>query len=275
MRREGWIAFQSEEIWGVPIPLEGKAFRVGKSFGWLPSKNDRAIWLMDGHIPADAPQVYIEYDGVAREVVDRIALPAGARLVAEGDAGLIVRDDTRGWSLWQRGATVGEPIGERHAAPPGSLFRSDTEPDRLILIDAAGGEIAVTPPIEGRLMQPMQHSLSPDGRYHAVDIDISGERKRASMIDIVQGRAKYEPVPHRLALIDCTDGHVTLVEGVFDNFASPPVWSHDSEWLVFEAPFTPRGLWTCRVADARLDWVSFGRKSAPVPLANVSDLIAD
>ncbi len=272
MRRDGWIAFKSEEVWGAPIPLEGEAFRVGKSFGWLPSRNERAIWMMDGHIPFDAPHTYIEYDGVAREVVDQITLPAGARLVAERDVGLIVHDHRRGWSAWQRGAATGEPIDERHAAPHGSLLLSESEPDRLILIATGGEEIEIALPID----EFTNRSLSPDGRYHAVDIDVSGDRQREieSMVDVVQGRAKYEPVPHRLALIDCTNGQVTFADGVFDNFASPPVWSHDSEWLVFAAPFTRDGLWVCRVADARLEWVGFG-KSTPVPLVNVSDVIPD
>src|SRR4051794_12057450 len=54
-----------------------------------------------------------------------------------------------------------------------------------------------------------------------------------------------------------------------------PVWSDDSKWLVFYAPFQRNGRWACNVTDARLESISFGRKSPPGPLVNVTDLFAD
>ena len=63
-RREGWIAFSATGIWGVPVPLNGRAFRVSKySFDLLPSRNDRAIWISDG--TGNQPGTYFEYDGQA------------------------------------------------------------------------------------------------------------------------------------------------------------------------------------------------------------------
>jgi hypothetical protein len=227
--------------------------------------------MMDGHIRGDEPCVYVEYDGVRREVIDRIELPAEMRLRRETEAGLIAYDH-RGWYRWQRGASRGEPINEREAAAPGTLYASPDDPLMAEVVDTAGNLVPVELPIVGGWGP---RSTSPDGRYRAVDIDISGPREQVSFTDIIQGRVEYTPEPHRLGLIDLREPSLRLAEGVFDNFATNPVWSHGSQWLVFHAPFMRNRLWACNVVDAQLVSISFGRRSPPSPLANVTDLFDD
>lgn len=92
------------------------------------------------------------------------------------------------------------------------------------------------------------------------------------MQDAIAGRGSYEPRPHRLGIIRCDHGSMAITDGEYDNFTYPLVWSLDGEWIVFSAPFQPRGLWLTRAAEPRLERVKFSR-NAPAPLCDVSDLI--
>ena len=269
VRREGWIAFHAQEVWGVPIPLEGKAFQVGPTFSCIASQNERAIW-MDAPVQPEELRTYVEYDGVAREVTDERSLPKYGHLEADVPAGLVIVEPDNALSLWERGASERVPLDLDAVGPPGWLCVSEA-PECFYRAD--GTPVRSALPIEGT-PQAWSSSFSPDGSYAAVDIDVSGPRAIPSMIDIVQGRAKYTPKPHRLALIECSTGDVTIADGVFDNFASAPVWSHDSEWLVFCAPFQRGGIWACRTGEARLERIRLP-KATPVPLVNVTDLIPD
>jgi WD40-like Beta Propeller Repeat len=236
---------------------------------------------LDGSKPywERAPSTYVEYDGVAREVVDEVVFPAGARLVAEIPAGLIVHELTGDWSLWRRGASAGEPLDLRTAGPPGTYWPElDEQP---IFFDRYGNPIRLSSRLPGQV--GFGRSFSPDGRYAAIDLDMSDpeplpesdEVPGLSMLDRAGEIVRYTVEPHRLALIDCTTGNIRVAWGVFDNFATHPVWSDDGEWLVFYAPFIRNRLWTCHVATACLESISFGRRSPPVPRVNVTDLVVD
>ena len=267
VRREGWIAFHAQEIWRVSVLLEGKAEQVGASFSCIASQNERAIW-MDAPVQRSGRRDYVEYDGLAREIIDEFSLPKYGSLMADIPAGLIVQEPDGRLSLREQGATARVPLDPNIAGIPGTFRRVDAGEQ---FFRADGTPLRAAPPIDGT-PQAWSASFSPDGRYAAVDIDMSGPREIPSMIDIVQGRAKYVPAPHRLAPIDCATGNVTIADGAFDNFASTPVWSHDGEWLVFNAPLQRGGLWACRVAEPRLERIRLP-KAAPVPLVNVTDLI--
>ena len=273
LRREGWIAFGGFTVWGMPVPLEGESFKVGRSFGFLRSENPRAIWVTDGHRSFEEGQTFLEYDGGARTVLDRVELPPGYRMFdARGNDAFVHDEHGREWRLDRAGghlkrisyADVPALPGERRLA----LGRE------WAFIDEKGRSTRVDPLPEGQPRPSEFGSFSPDWRYFAVDLDIS-DRNRAipSMIDIAQGVVRYEPVAHRLAIIDCVNGSVAVAEGTFGNFASQFVWSFDSEWIVFSTPFAPRGVWACSVRDLKLEWIDFGRRHAPGPLVNVSDLV--
>jgi hypothetical protein len=275
IRREGWIALKSHRVWGVPIPLDGPAFVVGPSFDFLPSHQPRAIWLNDGNIPRDEPWrrpwVYLEYDGVARQVIDRIEVPAEARLVRDsGDALFASAHD--GWYRRERTGGQFERVDERTAAQPGALLRTSAEHSSAEVINSSGAAVPVELPIQGSWGRG---STSPDGRHQVFDVDVSGPPEPHSFTDIAQGRVKYTPRPHRLGIIDLQDGSASVAEGVYDNFAYKPVWSDDGQWLVFYAPFQRNRLWACNVTAQRLESISFGRRSPPAPLVNVTDLVDD
>ena len=272
LRREGWIAFGGFTVWGMPVPLEGEAFKVGRSFGFLRSENPRAIWVTDGHRGFEEGQSFLEYDGVARKVVDRVELPRGYRMFdARGTDAFLHDQDGREWLLDRRSERLERIRYDDVPALPGARRLAGGRD--WMLIDDTGRATPVDPLPEARPRPSDFGSFSPDWRYLAVDLDVS-DRGRAipSIVEIAQGLVRYEPRPHRLAIIDCVNGSVAVAEGAFDNFASQFVWSFDSEWVVFGTPFAPHGVWVCSVHEMRLEWIDFGRRHAPGPLVNVSDL---
>jgi hypothetical protein len=273
LRRDGWIAFGGFTVWGMPVPLEGEAFKVGRSFGFLRSENPRAIWVTDGHRSAEEGQAFLEYDGVARTVVDRVDVPRGYGMFDARGTDAFVRDrQDCEWLLDRRSGRL-SPIS--YDDVPALLGERRLCGGReWVFIDDQGARTPVDPLPEGQPALSEFGSFSPDWRYFAVDLDVS-DRSRVipSMIDIAHGLVRYEPVPHRLVIIDCLNGAIAVAEGVFDDFASEFVWSLDSEWVVFSTPFAPHGIWACSMRDLRLEWISFGRRHAPGPLVNVSDLV--
>jgi len=64
--RDGWLVFMpGQEVRGVPVPLEGEAFRVGRWWDCVPAPNPRTVWLAnpdDGGDDEHAPTVVAEYD---------------------------------------------------------------------------------------------------------------------------------------------------------------------------------------------------------------------
>jgi hypothetical protein len=119
--------------------------------------------------------------------------------------------------------------------------------------------------------------FSPDATWLAVDLDyspaVAPEEALARIAEIALGRGgDYELQPHRLGIIRCADGAMTIASGVYDNFATI-VWTRDGEWIVLTTPFAPRGLWLTRPADPNLEWISFGRRHAPSLLCDATDLV--
>src|SRR4051812_34416011 len=44
--RDGWMCFHAcPEVWAIPIPLKGKASRIGWWWDCVPSTNPRTVWL--------------------------------------------------------------------------------------------------------------------------------------------------------------------------------------------------------------------------------------
>ena len=132
------------------------------------------------------------------------------------------------------------------------------EPDALVLVDAAcRSVIEVEAPTGGRW--ELVGSFSPAGDSLALGVE-------ASARGVDRGR------PHRLAVVDVSDGSVALAQSEYDNFARP-VWSADGAWIVFNAPFEPGGLWLCAVAGPKLERIPF-ESDPPVPLLDVSPFVA-
>src|SRR5581483_535656 len=126
-------------------------------------------------------------------------------------------------------------------------------------------------------------SFSPDGRFFLQDLtEVRGpSRNGAGAIDIaadilqtVGPGGERRPKWSRLAIIDTESGRAALADGRFDDFATAPVWSADSEWAAFTTPFDAHRLWTCRVTSPRpaLEMTEFAT-SVPTPIANVTDFL--
>jgi len=305
--RDGWLVFMpGQEVRGVPVPLEGKAFRVGRWWDCVPAPNPRTIWLANADVDDEhAPTVVAEYDGVRREELARRELAPGLRLDAASSAGLVLRPPDHGppaggdvlllWP-WQRAC---EPLGPgwHVLACHGSLLAVEHRNGELTLLDAATRvETPIARPLPGGWNSFA--SFSPDGTRVAIGIDEEDAEERTarmvaplpelrSLDDIGAWIERITEPQHaaalerfrklsrqprwtRLALIDAATGAVRLAEGHFDNFASAPLWSADSRWLIFDAPFD-KSLFACDTGEPqpRLTPV-LRRRGRPVPRIDVT-----
>jgi Tol biopolymer transport system component len=138
---------------------------------------------------------------------------------------------------------------------------------QLVLLDVTTGRnIVVTRPFPGDW--GMSASFSPDGRKLAIGLKESPPVRNPSEALATFG----EPQWTRMVLVDCATGEVTLIEGRFDNSAWTPVWSHDSAWLVFDAPFD-KSLFACHVHDPSPSLIQIlRRRGRPAPLVDITDI---
>ena len=257
--RDGWIAFRpNDEVWGLPLPLGAEPFLVGEGMSWAAAAHaPRSIWLAE--FPPVEPQVASEYDGVARAVVRRVEVPLGFRLAGE-------MGERRTGCRRRRGRR--SRLGRRRRCAAASGRR------RLALLRRVGSSLGVDPSrVPGA--RPRGRRRADRGRGPFPYRRAVGARRivlagRRSVGD--RDRGLYRGVdrsrPHRLAIVDASDGSVALAEGEYDNFARP-VWSSDGAWIVFNAPFEPGGLWLCAVAEPKLERILF-ESNPPVPLLDVS-----
>jgi hypothetical protein len=277
IRREGWLVFTPNiDCWGLPLPFGERAFRVATDTRVVATGVDpRTVWLHGRDSPTIA-----EYDGVAREVRREIDLP-GPRfsVTAVTHSGFLLHDDRFGLYTWEPSQSpqlLLDDVGGG-AANEGHTRMACGRPStgELIILDLNNGSHVTVPRPEG--CQWSVGVFSPDGRWLAVDLDYSRPRTKEESMATIRAIAsgegvRYEPVPHRLGIICCADGALTIADGVHDNFANI-VWSLDSEWIIFSTPFAPRGLWLTRPREPKLEWISFGRKNAPSLLCDATDLI--
>jgi len=245
--REGWFVLRpGREVWGIPGSLDDK-FALGEWLTCVPAANPRTIWLGDSTMA-------LEYDGVLRREVGRVSLPGGETYVVAGvPEGLVL---SRSGKLWLGDEPLA--VGNDVLATSGSrLVVAAHRSGQLSLVDASTGTITpVVMPFAGRWNG--SGSFSPDGAWFALGL---AEQDFTT-------RAMLEPDWTRLALIEVGTGAVTLAEGRIDNFATTPVWTADSRWLVFNAPFD-KSLFACEIAAMRLQPL-LRRRGRPSPLVDVT-----
>lgn len=281
IRRDGWLAFTPNiNVWGLPLPFGERPFRIATDTHVVATGVDpRTVWLQGREKPTVS-----EYDGVAREVRREIELPGAQFSVAAATpSGFLLHDDQLGLYAWepaQPPRLLLDDVGacasdENHTRV--ACLRLST--DELILFDLTNGSQVTVPRPEGCRWAAWRLGVfSPDGRWLAVDLDYSHQTPPDESLATIRAVAsgqfpKYVPQPHRLGIIRLADGALTLADIVHDNFANI-VWSLDSEWIVFNTPFAPHGLWLTHPDDAELKWISFGRRHAPSLLCDASDLIS-
>jgi hypothetical protein len=252
--RDGWLAFGGQEIWGTPSPPEGKAFFVGEQWGWGPGRSARTIMYGANRADPEAiPSRFVEYDGIAREIVDTIEIERGLlRLAAVVPLGLVLWSDDglrlREWDDDQLSMLV-EGWVDVHASWESLLVLTDDS--SLSLLDVETGRRNTVPKPPAGEWSTLAGAFSPDGAYYAVDF-VEGEESRRG----------------RLALIRCADGDVIPIAGEFEGGATGIVWSDDGEWIVFHASGR-RALRLVRVADLETELVPF-RRAPPTPLADLT-----
>jgi hypothetical protein len=281
LRRNGWIAFcPNFEAWGVWLPLGDPPFLIARDTWTICAGRDsQTVWLRARHEP-----ILTEYDGVARSARRELELPGQLKVESSqpvgevrsgllfglgGDGGLfawkppaepqILLDGVTPVALDPTGRTV---LSWRHAAR------------ELVLYDVERRRQTVLEEPDGGRWPLFNAAFSPDGAWLAVDLDYSieysEEELSAQLQEVARGRATYEPQTHRLGVVRCSDGAMTVAEGKYDNFANL-VWSLDSKWIVFSTPFAPRALWVTTPAEARLARIRF-KQNAPSLLCDISDL---
>jgi hypothetical protein len=184
--RDGWLVFNPvEEVWGVPVPLEGRAFRVGRWWDCVPALNPRTIWLANpvgpdanAGLDHDAPTLVVEYDGVLRQEVRRLELSQSLRLEAAVPDGLILRPSLvtgdrdndvlllRPWhSDEARLLTSGWDVVACHD----SLLAVEHRDGDLTLVDTATRtEVPVGKPLPGEWR--FSGSFAPDGAWLAMSV---------------------------------------------------------------------------------------------------------
>jgi hypothetical protein len=277
LRRDGWIAFSPPnfEAWGISTTFDEPPFLIARDTWWVsPARDPRCVWLS----PREEPLV-TKYDGVARSTVLQLEWPMRmAHPIGEVDDRLLYHDDD-GLFAW-RGNSRPQPLlaGVRPIAldPTGRTvvcLRWETKEFVLYDVDTMS-HISVPQPEGGRWPDPdFRAAFSPDGTWLAVDIDYSTEHpdEEAHLADLLRDDYTYEFQTHRLGIIRCADGAMTIAEGEYDNFANL-VWTLDSERVVFSTPFAPQELWIARPATAKLERIDFAQ-GAPSLLCDVSDLI--
>ena len=132
----------------MPVPLEGEAFKIGRSFGFLRSENPRRIWVTDGHRSSEEGQTFLEYDGVARRVVDRVEMPRGHRMLGARGTDAFVRDrHDREWLLDRRSGRLLPISYDDVPALPGERRLGGGR--EWVFIDDQGGRTPVDPLPEG------------------------------------------------------------------------------------------------------------------------------
>jgi hypothetical protein len=267
--RDGWIAFTpSLEVWGMPVPLGGKAFKVGRWWDCVPAVDPRTVWL---GVPVDPdprarrdmtlPTLVVEYDGVERVERQRLELDPGMRLDAATEDGLVLRADSGALLLFTWGSTQGRqlaaggPVIAQHGAVVACRQRDPPRGSVLLFVHTGtGSKRVVSRPAEGAW--GIFGSFSPDGRLFAVSIGDWGMDADCS-----------------LALIDVATGDATLAEGSFQNHASTPVWNADGSWLVFDAPFD-KSLFACNITDTGAILVPIvRRRGRPGPILDVTGIV--
>jgi len=282
LRRDGWIAFGANlDVWGLSTPFGDPPFLIRtNAVVACVGEDAHTVWLADGDRSDDAPSAVALFDGVTRKIVREIALPAGFDLVGETPSGFVLGRGYRGGlHLWAARRDAPERLLDgvsAYSVDSGGAhvfcWRPDSE--EIVFFGLARRASVSVPQPEGARWELRTAAFSPDATRLAISIDYSSQltanERSTRFAETVAGHGSYDPKPRRLGLLSTTSNAITIADGHYDNFAYP-IWSIDGEWVVFSAPFQPRGLWVCRAAKARLERVRFSR-DAPVPLCDVSDL---
>jgi hypothetical protein len=218
IRRDGWLVFTPNiDVWGLPLPFGARPFEIATDAHVVATGFDpRTVWLQG----RDTTTIS-EYDGVAREVRRQIELPGTTFFVAAATpSGFLLYDDHSGLYAWEPpqaprillDVSGGGVSDERHTR---MACRRPTS-DELLIFDLYDGSHLTVPRPEGCRWAVQLGVFSPDGAWLAVDLDYSPRATQegfARIAQIARGEGSYEPQPHRLGIIHCANGTLTIAEG--------------------------------------------------------------
>jgi hypothetical protein len=283
--RDGWLVFNAfADIRGIPVPLEGRAFRVGRWWDCVPAPNPRTVWLANPGPKFDegAPTIIAEYDGVARRELTRRELTRSLRLEAAVADGLIFRghdhrnrdDDTLWIWTWNSEDVAPFSPGLRVVGAHDAMVAVADREKRLSILHA--GTRRSTPVVEPPAGEwASDGSFSPDGRWLALSYEERTEHpdgdEPITPTDPLAVLAQLsQPNWTRLAFVDTATGTSVVAEGRFNEFATSPVWTADSRWVIFDAPYE-NSLFACEAQAARPQLIPIvRRRGRPNPLIDVT-----
>jgi hypothetical protein len=283
--REGWLVFNAfADIRGVPVPLEGRAFRVGRWWDCVPAPNPRTVWLANPGPKFDesAPTIIAEYDGVARRERARRKLTRSLRLEAAVVDGLIFRghdhgnrdDDTLWIWTWESEDVEAFSPGLAVVAAHDALLAVADRDKRLSILDT--GTRRSTPVVKPAVGEwASKGSFSPDGRWLALGYEEGMEDADGDLpITVTDPFAVLaelsRPSWTKLAFVDTATGPSVVAEGRFNDFATSPVWTADSRWVIFDAPYE-NSLFACEAHAAPPQLIPIvRRRGRPRPLIDVT-----
>jgi hypothetical protein len=259
--RGGWLAVGThEDLWSVPLSLDGPGRRLRSSFTMVPHADGSSMWVQrDHHEFGSGRYVAVDRSG---DVTDELVLDHDEHLrgvIVDGfvvelpDGSVTIQSGTSRQSTGLDGFVV---VARHHLIAAGE---SQVE---LYGLDSAERIIADLPGLSD--LDLMMMSVSPNGRSVALSARCPGSTGSS-----VNGQSELDR-PSKLAIVDLVSGEVRVPQIVFDNFAMI-AWSADSTHVVFSTPFKPRRFYRVRVED--LDCEMFDFQSSTVgPMLDMSAL---
>jgi hypothetical protein len=170
--------------------------------------------------------------------------------------------------IWRWKATDVSPLtfGRRVLGAVGALVMVGEGDDIALLDTATGRRTPIAKPLPGQW--DFSGSFSPDGAWFALGLEAPRRERGDSPAELLESLG--QPTWTHLVLVECASGVATVPSGRFDNFATDAVWSADSRWLLFDAPFDA-SLFAVDTHDSEPRLIPvLHRRSRPVPLVNVT-----
>jgi hypothetical protein len=273
--RTGWLAIRSHrQLWALPIPLAGTATLLSENWDTLPSADGHTVWIQD---PVGGKWVTVDGRGFVHG--NGVARRPGERLEAIHGQTALVRDGDDQTLKVRRPGVADVSAGQGIAiCQAGSLafIRSDLGATLNVLDLTTGSRSEISR--QGFGCWGLFASTSPDGTAIAVGCSLAPAPKprppHIAMGEWIRHPDNPRSTDNRniMAMISVPSLSVTLLEGVFDNFATTAAWSSSSDGFAFAIPFEKN---TCGWADRTDNEIRRVRvpPRSPTPLCDVSELL--
>ena len=273
--RGDWIAIVShQQIWSWPIPLAGEATLLSENWDALPADDGNTVWIQ--HPSGDR---WVRVNGSGSISGPLVVRQPGERLEAVDGQTALVRDgDAQTLRLRRPGQpdlAVGKGVAVCQAG--GLAFvRSDLGATLSVIELGTGNRHDIHR--SGFGCWGMLASASPDETSVAIGCKL-GPAPRPRPPNISMAEWMGHPDNPRstddrniMVLIAVPSLSLTLLDGVFKDFAGTPAWSTAGEGFAFTIPFERHTVgWVDRAAN-EVRRVREPNQS-PVPICDATELI--